>query len=261
MMNTTKEKQIIRGGKMKKIYTLLVVLGLTVFLCACNFSLFEKSINAQTLNHISTVVMNANIKVSTSTYRREFFQKIPGPYKAFGSGVIFKEEMINNTKYYYVLTNEHVVNLSDNYDHEYVIEDIYSNVVSAELVTMNKSYDLAILRFKAIDDLYVVELAKKNPKVNETVFSLGSPSGKHNIITVGKILGYITTDKVDYEIIVHDAIIYKGSSGGMLINDNYQLIGINTWGFTIDDKEIEGDYVKGGATPIEKIKEFLSQEL
>lgn len=245
---------------MKKIIKLVIVIGLALILSACNFSLFEKPIKTQTLNHISTVVMNANVKINTSTYRREFFQKIPGPYKAFGSGVIFKEEKINNIKYYYVLTNEHVVNLDENYDHEYEIEDIYSNTISAELVTMNKDYDLAILKFKAVDDLYIVELANKNPKINETVFSLGSPSGKHNIITAGKILGYITTDKVDYEIIVHDALIYKGSSGGMLINQEYQLVGINTWGFTQDDKEIDGNYVKGGSTPIEKILEFLEKE-
>lgn len=259
MMNTTNVREKIHGGNMKKIFKAIIMAILTLFLSACSFSIFDKPIYSETLNHISTVVMNANVKISTSTYRMEFFHKIEGPYRAFGSGVVFQKEVINNDTYYYVLTNAHVVDLDTEYNHEYEIEDIYNNTISAELILKDFEYDLAILKFKAVNELNVIELASVNPKINETVFSVGSPAGKHNIITAGKILSYIETDKVEYEVIVHDAFIHKGSSGGMLINQKYQLVGINTWGFTEQDETIDENFVKGGATPIEKILEFLEQ--
>jgi len=242
---------------MKKYIRLTFIAILIALLTACNLNIFSKPIDPATLNHISTIVMNANVKINTSTYRIDFFHKIIGPYKAYGSGVIYKEVVDKENIYYYVLTNAHVIHLDDNYNHEYLIEDVYGNEINAELVTFSMDYDLAVLKFKATENLYVIELARENPKVGETVFSVGSPSGRLNIITAGHILKYSKINRVNYEIIIHDAIIYNGSSGGMLINQNYKLVGINTWGFS-NKNDLEDDYVNGGATPIEKILEFLS---
>lgn len=244
---------------MKKIKCLILSIFL-IFLSACNYNIdFNNKIAADTLNHISIVIMNANVKINTSTYRYEFLHKVEGPYKGYGSGVIIKKEEIDKGSYYYVLTNAHVVFLDANYSHEYKIEDINNNMITAELVDKSDEYDLAILKFKSDADLFVVNLAKANPKISETVFSVGSPSGKQNIITAGKILSYRKIKNVDYEVIVHEAYIHKGSSGSMLINTDYELVGINTWGFIPEEDTVNETFVRGGATPIEKVIEFFNK--
>lgn len=245
---------------MKNKLILGLMLLLLTILSACNINIFETRISTSTLNHISTVIMNANVKINTSTYKIEFLQRVDGPYKAYGSGVIIKKEVINTENHYYVLTNAHVIHLDDNYKHEYKIEDINNEEIIAEVLVKNEDYDLAILKFKTTSELTVIDLAEENPVISNTVFSVGSPAGKQNIITAGKILAFSKIKNVDYEVIVHNAFIYKGSSGSMLINENYQLVGINTWGFVSEDEEIEEEFVKGGATPIEKIIEFFGLE-
>lgn len=239
---------------MRKRLCILRMLVLTLFLSACNFN---KTIKTETLNHISTVIMNSNVKISTSTYTIDFFKRNDGPFKGGGSGVIIDKQVIGFDTFYYLLTNNHVVHLNDNYLHDIIIEDVYNKTTRAELVVRNQDYDLAILRFKSNDDLLVIELAKDNPSISEIVFSVGSPSGMNNIITAGEIVQYSKIDSVDYEVIVHKAYIHKGSSGSMLINNKYELVGINTWGFIKEDEF--DNFVVGGATPIEKILEFLDE--
>lgn len=243
---------------MKNKITLILLLVFITFLSACNLnSNFNSKIATSTLNHISTVIMNANVKISTSTYKIEFLHKVEGPYKGFGSGVVIKKEEVKDSIDYYVLTNAHVVHLQDDYLHEYKIEDINNNEIEAVLISKNEDYDLAILKFRSNTELSVIELGDTNPAVGDTVFSVGSPSGKQNIITAGKILAYTNIKNVEYQIIVHEAIIHSGSSGSMLINENYELVGINTWGFILEEGKIQESFVKGGATPVEKILEFL----
>jgi S1-C subfamily serine protease len=260
MMSILREFVIKRGDMMKKIILGFLISFILLF-SGCDFELtLDNKVETTTLNHISTVIMDANVKISTSTYKINFFQKVYGPHSAVGSGVIIKEEKVNNDIYYYVLTNAHVIHLDDEFLHEYEVEDINNNVLTAELITKNENYDLAILKFKAKSELTVIELASKNPRLRDTVFSVGSPSGKQNIITAGKVVAYSEIKNVDYKIIIHEAYIYRGSSGSMLINENYELVGINTWGFVPEDKGIDEDFVRGGATPILKILEFLEND-
>jgi serine protease Do len=238
---------------MKKLM-LLILFSFLCMLAGCGLgNLFtDDEIEIDTLNHISMVVVNSNIKIKTTT--SEIITHQPGPYEGSGSGVVF-----HKTNYtYYVLTNNHVITLTENnrYRHIYTVEDNNNNTYDASLVTAFTECDLAILQFETLNQLGVIELSVANPKVGEIVFSIGSPFGQHNIITAGKVLDYREIDNVDYEVIIHNAIIRNGSSGSMLINENFEIVGINTWGFK-SNKDDEEDFVVGGATPVEKILECL----
>lgn len=245
---------------MKKILTTLLYISLAFILSACNNFIVprETMIETETLNYISTVVINSNLKVNTSTYEYVFGMKKEGPVKGSGSGVVIKKETINYNHFYYILTNYHVIMLDDKYHHDYKVEDIYSNIATAEVVAMDKKYDLAILKFQSNQNIEVMKLANEDPIVGQLVFSIGNPSGKQNIITAGKILSFQTIDKVEYPVIVHEAVIKNGSSGSMLINEEYKIVGLNTWGFT-EDKNSDA-YVKGGATPVMMIRQFLAEQ-
>ncbi|HOA77885.1 MAG: serine protease [Bacilli bacterium] len=244
---------------MKKIIKLMLTFLFVSLLSACfliDGLKNEVRIPADTLNYISTVVINSNVKIETETYKSVFGNEIPGPYHGTGSAVIIKKE---NNKHY-IMTNYHVVYLADNYNHRYTVEDIYNNTARANVVFMDKDYDLAVLEFQSVQSLDAIELASKNPKVGDLVFSIGNPLGRNNIITAGKVLGYnkIENDKykTEYDVIIHDAIIRSGSSGSMLINDQYKIVGLNTWGL---GEKVINDYVNGGATPVEIIRECLAK--
>jgi len=241
--------------KVKKVFSIIVLIVLSTMLASCNYLGFFKndSINTDTLNHISTVVINSNLKVKTETYQ---VIGVPGPYQGSGSGVIIKKD---KEGYYYILTNSHVIHFSDKFNHVYTVEDIYNNSSSATLVAKSSVYDLAILKFQSTIDMEVMSLAQTNPSVGELVFSIGSPSGKHNIITAGNIIDFQNIDNVEYKVIIHDALIHNGSSGSMLINEDYEIVGLNTWGFVGENEYVitSEDYVIGGATPVNSIKDFL----
>ena len=51
------------------------------------------------------------------------------------------------------------------------------------------------------------------------------------------------------------AITTNGNSGGMIIDYNYNLVGVVTYGMTSSD----GKYMYGAGSPISKVKEFLTR--
>lgn len=238
---------------MKKVISIAILFLVSLLMESCSFISinWEHTIKIDTLNHISTVVINSNLKIFTTTVTAF---GTPGPLEGIGSGVIIKKDNQNN---FYLLTNRHVIDLSDQYKEVYTIEDIYNKRKQATLVASNSDYDLAILRFNSDEQMEVMAFASKNPEIGDLVFSIGSPAGKQNIITAGTVQAYQKIENVSYEVIIHNAVIRGGSSGSMLINDLYQIVGLNTWGF--GDENSSQEYFMGGATPVEKIMEFFEE--
>jgi len=72
-------------------------------------------------------------------------------------------------------------------------------------------------------------------RVGQTVYAIGSPSGDHNTFTVGSVSRF-ANEPISFDIytieglIQMTAAIYGGSSGGVLLNDRGQVIGVNTAG-------------------------------
>ena len=58
---------------------------------------------------------------------------------------------------------------------------------------------------------------------------------------------------VKFEVYRHDAPINSGSSGGAILDYNYNIIGINYASST----DANGKFLNAFAVPIEKVKEFL----
>ena len=180
-----------------------------------------------------------------------------------GSGVVIDI----SGGYCYVLTNYHVVEKADGFSKQgFTIEDPWGEKHAAQIYVknsksaMSKDYDLALLCFK-YSSAYENSLQEisfgSNPVKGDYVATLGAPQGLQNAISYGKVLQYdkinagsdSSLQKVTFDIIVHNAPIDHGSSGGALINTSGQLIGINFAGYN------DGSY--GCAIPIEKVEEFL----
>lgn len=176
-----------------------------------------------------------------------------------GSGFIIKED----SNYYYVLTNHHVVTVEQSTDkNTYKVYDYKRKSYDATLLFSSDYYDMAVLRIKKTKSLNVNPLAKKNPEVDEVVYALAYPGGQRNSISTGKVKSYNfinITDygKSNYEVLVYDAYAIGGSSGSMIINENYEVVGIHTWSNNSIDTN-KDDYSSKGS-PVEKIKEFLNK--
>jgi len=101
------------------------------------------------------------------------------------------------------------------------------------------------------------------PAVGEEMIALGSPSGQLNAITLGKVLKYsvITIVSADAEksnvlfpVIWHTAPMDNGSSGGVIVNHELEIIGVN---YAAASKN--GEFVNGLAVPVTKVLEFLDK--
>ncbi len=179
-----------------------------------------------------------------------------------GSGVVYAEE----AGYYYCLTNNHVVAKGKKTNADITVTDYQAISYTAELVCADANYDLAVVKFKknAAEPLRCVEIERADTALGETVIAIGAPSGQLNAVTLGVVkgIGKIATDgdktdisNVTFPVIQHTAPIDSGSSGGVLLNSEYRLIGIN---YAAATEKGEGSYAFGCAVPTEKIIEFLT---
>jgi hypothetical protein len=179
------------------------------------------------LKAISTVTVNKKAmsaseifkKVNPSVVYIESYNK----YKqkiGTGSGVIISKDGM-------VVTNHHVV--VDVTEVSYVKIKLANGQVyqTSKVVGYDADLDLAVLKMNSPKNLVPIELGDSDKiKTGEKTFALGSPLGIQNSVTEG-----IISNKsiVDYgqTFIQHTAPISPGNSGGALVNQFGELVGIN----------------------------------
>ncbi len=208
----------------------------------------EIEINFSNFTYLENVVLTSSLYIKHTSKRIENRTTIISTSQ--GSGSIIKED----GEYYYCLTNNHVIAdevlVSETSTSVY---DFYGNEYKAEIIMASPSYDMAILKIqkKPNVSLNVIKFAKNNPVKDDIVISIGNPLGLINSIQYGKVVRYSSISSVAYDVICHSAIIKQGSSGGMLLNKNFEVIGINTWGLSSETESY------GGASPVMQIYTFL----
>jgi serine protease Do len=162
----------------------------------------------------------------------------------FGSAVIYESD----EQYYYALTNDHVI---DEYMSISAI-DYENNRYSVEVIDSNQSYDLAVIKIEKDIKLKEIEFADSF-SVYDEVIAVGYPSSVYKE-TDGVVTTYETIDyDITFAVIVHSAYISKGSSGGALVNQDNELIGINFAGY-FENNELSESY----AIPIQQVKTYLA---
>lgn len=171
----------------------------------------------------------ANIYIENNIVNNYWIFSIKVIYS--GSGVIFFESDL----YYYALTNAHVVD-----NHRFIeVIDYFDNRYNAFIYegSVNYELDLAILVFsKDSIELSVMSLAYGEVLIGEAILAIGNPLGERNVISIGKVIGYNKTKvkgrygKIktnEFYSIIHSAKTNPGSSGGMLLNFDLEIVGIN----------------------------------
>lgn len=140
--------------------------------------------------------------------------------KGMGSGVVLNRAGD-------IVTNYHVVQGAD------ALTVVLSNGhrYRAQVVGLDPPTDLAVIRIHA-QNLVPAEFARSaHIEPGQLVVAIGNSLGLTHTVTVGVISAKDRTlyrDGWQYHLIQTDAAINPGNSGGPLVNDQGQLIGINS---------------------------------
>jgi S1-C subfamily serine protease len=192
------------------------------------------------------------VQITSSTRASDV---VAGAPAALGSGFVVD-------KAGHIVTNFHVVDGADQ------IQVSFSNrdTVVAELVGTDPSTDLAVLRVetssRALTPLPLGDSDKV--EVGDRVVAIGNPFGLDRTATAGIVsaLQRLITAPNQFTIdhvIQTDAPINKGNSGGPLLDDRGEVIGVNTQIKT--DELSSGNVGIGFAVPSNTVKDVVAQVL
>lgn len=138
---------------------------------------------------------------------------------SIGTGFVYTEDGK-------VITNYHVIDGA--YSAKIIINGVEYDIKS--VLGYDEHIDIAILKING-NNFHCVTIAENESITGNTVYAIGSSRGFTNTFSKG-IITYSNRviDNVSY--IQHDASITNGNSGGPLINEYGEVIGINTWGIS-----------------------------
>jgi len=184
----------------------------------------EKSIHS--VVHIATQSVRGGGWSSGNPFFDEFFglkNQQPQIAQGFGSGVIISSDG-------YIITNNHVIESAQNI--KVILND--KREFEAKLVGADPSTDIALLKIDAKDLPILTYGDSNNLKLGEWVLAVGNPFNLTSTVTAGIVsaLGrnlQINEDQYSMESFIQtDAAVNPGNSGGALVNQQGNLIGINT---------------------------------
>ncbi len=190
---------------------------------------------------------------------REYFpyREYRQPYYSMGSGFIVSNDG-------YILTNDHVVHGAE--EIKVTLPD--GREFPARLIGGDPSYDIAVLKIDAQDDLPAAPLGRSDDLIiGEWAVAIGNPFGfllSNSEPTV--TAGVVSATRRDIrqsadqpgiykEMIQTDAAINPGNSGGPLVNALGDVIGINTFIFSKGG----GSVGIGFAIPIDTARRVMEE--
>lgn len=209
--------------------------------------------DAKDLTDVSSVVdevmpsIVAITNTGTVTYN-SFFGKKSQQSQSCGSGIIVSED----DDYLYIASNNHVVADSE----ELTVQFADDSVVKAEIRGTDPDDDLAVVRVKKSDlgkDTYSkIKIAtigdSDSAAVGSPAIAIGNALGYGQSVTTGIVSALnrtVTTQDsqtgetvTNNNLIQTDAAINPGNSGGALLNENGEVIGINSVKYS--STEVEG---------------------
>lgn len=116
----------------------------------------------------------------------------------------------------------------------------------SEVIHSSEDEDFILFRVNCSNTNYL-PIASSRPKIGERVFAIGSPRGLENTFSSGEVSQWRDTNLMQIS-----ALIDHGSSGGALINEYGEVVGITSGTFA-DGSQANLNY----AWSIEAIKPYL----
>lgn len=181
----------------------IFILSLFILLCG--------TLKSQTLSaeQIYEKVKDAVVLILVYDYADEL--------TAQGSGVVLDDKG-------YVVTNYHILSGNERLEIMHG-EEIIPYV---DIIGIDVEKDILILKIEE-KKFPAIELGDvRSLKVGQRVYAIGSPMGFENTISEGIISGLRSYEELSKNYIQITASISSGSSGGAVVNDKGELIGIST---------------------------------
>ena len=179
-----------------------------------------------------------------------------------GSGIIIS----NSNDEILILTNNHVVNDSS----ELTVKFINDKEADAKIVGTSERKDIAVISVKVSDldsdtlsQIKIATLGDSNElKVGNGIIAIGNALGYGQSVTTGVVSALnreIETNSYTNKMIQIDAAINGGNSGGALLNNKGEVVGINSAKYSSNgsssEVSIEG---MGFAIPISDVKDLIT---
>ena len=176
----------------------------------------KKSIN--TVVHVKSSSVNSDFSIEDFIFGRNQRR----PQIGSGSGVIISSDG-------YIITNHHVIETAE--DIQITTNDNQS--YDAKIIGSDEQNDIALLKIESEDELpYAIFGDSDSTQIGEWVLAVGNPFNLTSTVTAGiisaKSRSLDPTGRTTQSYIQTDAAVNPGNSGGALINNKGELIGINT---------------------------------
>ncbi|MEM9823957.1 MAG: trypsin-like peptidase domain-containing protein, partial [Bacteroidota bacterium] len=148
---------------------------------------------------------------------KEIIVQIATPYST-GTGFYCHDHQL-------IITNEHVVR--DN--RRVIIDGVFFEKQLSRVLYIDQKYDLAFLEVPKGAKAHAVTLHAQNDlREGQKVIAIGHPFSMNFAATQG-IISSKNQPQDDVAYIHHDAALNPGNSGGPLINEKGEVIGVNTF--------------------------------
>ncbi len=199
----------------------------------------------------NTVVHVRNTRY-VQQYQPYYFGYRPGPvYKqeGTGSGVIISPDG-------FIVTNNHVI--KDASEIEVTLDN--NKTYKAKLIGTDVNNDIAILKIEADNLPFMIFGDSDKVELGEWVLAIGNPYNLGTTVTAGIVSAKGRDLKGNNKIenfIQTDAVVNPGNSGGALVDENGQLIGINTMIFSMNGSYIGYSF----AIPSNIVKKIINDIL
>ena len=270
-------------NKIITIIVLVVVLGLVLISRFIDFSFLNgkrAELNYTNINtkikegiyitDVSEVVEEVMPSIVSITSKTLISSGKYGPYfwgterysEGAGSGIIISK----NESELLVLTNNHVVAGAEELSVQFINEKSYD----AKIKGTNERKDIAVISIKlneldeeTLGKIKIATLGDSNElKVGNGVIAIGNALGYGQSVTTGVVSALnreVETGTYKNEMIQIDAAINGGNSGGALLNNKGEVVGINSAKYSSNlytsEASIEG---MGFAIPITDVKELIT---
>ena len=200
-----------------------------------------------TRQQISALVSPSIVGISNMSYSPNSFLNI-NTLQSTGSGIIISESG-------YIVTNNHVISNAN----KLKVTLSTGDELDATLIGTDPETDMAVIKVDpaGVELKAAVVGNSSTLQVGDEVLAIGNPLGltlagsvTHGIVSA--VNRKLTVDGTTYNLIQTDAAINSGNSGGALVNNRGEVIGINS--VKISSDGVEG---LGFAIPIDDVKEII----
>ena len=176
----------------------------------------KKSIN--TVVHVKSSSSGSDYNIEDFIFGRSQRR----PQMGSGSGVIISSDG-------YIITNHHVIETAEDIQ----ITTNNNQSYEAKIIGSDEQNDIALLKIDTTEELpYAIFGDSDGTQIGEWVLAVGNPFNLTSTVTAGiisaKSRNLDPTGRTTQSYIQTDAAVNPGNSGGALINDKGELIGINT---------------------------------